>query len=83
MLDKRTVTPLSSSDLAAFAPFTQFARAAYCPLDALKNWSCGGMFDFIHHSRKALKQAQRRVLPYQDSNPLSSAAMEMLFKSVS
>ncbi|KAF9451947.1 alpha/beta-hydrolase [Macrolepiota fuliginosa MF-IS2] len=40
-LDKRAVTPLSSTDLSSLAPFTQFARAAYCPTDVLKNWSCG------------------------------------------
>lgn len=40
-LEKRTVTPLSSSDLSSLAPFTQFARAAYCP-DGLKDWTCGG-----------------------------------------
>ncbi|KAJ3506601.1 hypothetical protein NLJ89_g6780 [Agrocybe chaxingu] len=39
-LQERAVTALSSSDLAGFAPFTQFARAAYCP-DALKTWTCG------------------------------------------
>ncbi|KDR75797.1 hypothetical protein GALMADRAFT_97687 [Galerina marginata CBS 339.88] len=40
-LHGRSVTALSSADLAGLAPFTQFARAAYCPTNALKNWSCG------------------------------------------
>ncbi|RDX53274.1 alpha/beta-hydrolase [Lentinus brumalis] len=40
-LAERSVTALSSSQLSAFAPFTQFARAAYCPSDKVKNWSCG------------------------------------------
>ncbi|KIK63522.1 hypothetical protein GYMLUDRAFT_57220 [Collybiopsis luxurians FD-317 M1] len=40
-LHVRDVTPVSSSELASFAPYTQFARAAYCPTDSLQNWSCG------------------------------------------
>ncbi|KAI0057779.1 alpha/beta-hydrolase [Artomyces pyxidatus] len=35
------VTTLPSSQLAAFAPFTQFARAAYCAPSAISNWGCG------------------------------------------
>ena len=35
-------TPLSAEQLASFKPFTQFARAAYCPVDKLMNWTCGG-----------------------------------------
>ncbi|KAH9485060.1 Lipase [Psilocybe cubensis] len=40
-LQGRSVTALSSSELSGFAPFTQFARAAYCPTSKLQNWSCG------------------------------------------
>ncbi|KAJ8522418.1 hypothetical protein ONZ45_g1007 [Pleurotus djamor] len=39
---KRAVTALSSTELASFAPFTQFARAAYCPTSKLQGWKCGG-----------------------------------------
>ncbi|KAJ3491706.1 hypothetical protein NLI96_g520 [Meripilus lineatus] len=35
-------TPISGEELAAFTPFTQFARAAYCPSEYIKDWSCGG-----------------------------------------
>ncbi|KAF9465290.1 alpha/beta-hydrolase [Collybia nuda] len=38
---RRSVTPLSSSDLSGFAPYTQFARAAYCPTSKLTGWTCG------------------------------------------
>ncbi|KAJ8461787.1 hypothetical protein ONZ45_g18174 [Pleurotus djamor] len=38
---KRAVTALSSTELASFAPFTQFARAAYCPTSKLQGWKCG------------------------------------------
>ncbi|KAF8967850.1 Alpha/Beta hydrolase protein [Flammula alnicola] len=41
ILQERSVTALSASDLASLAPFTQFARAAYCPTSGLKTWSCG------------------------------------------
>ncbi|VDC03329.1 unnamed protein product [Peniophora sp. CBMAI 1063] len=41
-LERRdTVTALSSSALAAFAPYTQFARAAYCDPSDVADWSCG------------------------------------------
>ena len=33
---RRDATALSSDALAAFAPFTQFARAAYCPSDKIQ-----------------------------------------------
>ncbi|KAJ3981804.1 Alpha/Beta hydrolase protein [Lentinula detonsa] len=40
-LNSRAVTQISASELAGFAPYTQFARAAYCPTDVLKDWTCG------------------------------------------
>ncbi|KAF9049827.1 alpha/beta-hydrolase [Panaeolus papilionaceus] len=40
-LEERGVTSLSSSVLASLAPFTQFARAAYCSTSKLQNWQCG------------------------------------------
>ncbi|KAL9711964.1 hypothetical protein Ac2012v2_005038 [Leucoagaricus gongylophorus] len=41
ILKKRDVTTLSRDDLNGLAPYTQFARATYCPTSDLKNWSCG------------------------------------------
>ncbi|KAH9950599.1 Alpha/Beta hydrolase protein [Amylocystis lapponica] len=38
---KRDLTQLSASELSGFAPYTQFARAAYCPTDKITGWSCG------------------------------------------
>ncbi|KAJ3491725.1 hypothetical protein NLI96_g519 [Meripilus lineatus] len=35
------VTPITAGQLAALAPFTQFARAAYCPSDRIAEWTCG------------------------------------------
>lgn len=43
-LQGRSVTPLSASELNSLAPFTQFARAAYCPTNVLQSWSCGRVF---------------------------------------
>ncbi|KAF9012416.1 Alpha/Beta hydrolase protein [Cyathus striatus] len=40
-VSKRSVSTLSASALSSLAPFTQFARAAYCPTSGLKDWSCG------------------------------------------
>ncbi|THH01907.1 hypothetical protein EW026_g883 [Hermanssonia centrifuga] len=36
-----TVTQLSASALAALAPYTQFARAAYCDSSKVTGWACG------------------------------------------
>ncbi|EKM81044.1 hypothetical protein AGABI1DRAFT_105879 [Agaricus bisporus var. burnettii JB137-S8] len=44
-LQQRAVTPLSASELSSFAPFTQFARAAYCPTSRLVGWNCGEACD--------------------------------------
>ncbi|KAI0822301.1 alpha/beta-hydrolase [Trametes gibbosa] len=44
---KRAVTALSGDALAAFAPFTQFARAAYCPSDKVADWQCGQACDAL------------------------------------
>ncbi|KAL6303473.1 alpha/beta-hydrolase [Sparassis latifolia] len=40
-LERREVTTLTSSQLADFAPYTEFARAAYCPSDIVTGWQCG------------------------------------------
>lgn len=36
----RSVTTLSIADLNALAPYTEFARAAYCSVTT--KWDCGG-----------------------------------------
>ncbi|KAI0777310.1 alpha/beta-hydrolase [Trametes elegans] len=46
-LSTRSVTKLSSKDLAAFAPYTHFAAAAYCGSDKVTNWDCGDACDAI------------------------------------
>ncbi|KZW02191.1 lipase class 3 family protein [Exidia glandulosa HHB12029] len=38
---RRSVTPLSSDQIASFKPFTFFAAAGYCPAAATATWSCG------------------------------------------
>ena len=44
-LEARAVSPLSPEDIASFAPFTQFARAAYCP--GTQDWTCGGKLNLF------------------------------------
>lgn len=44
VLQSRSVTPLTATQLGSLAPFTQFARAAYCPTTDLQSWNCGGLF---------------------------------------
>jgi hypothetical protein len=38
---RRDVTALSSVQLSSFAPYTQFARAAYCASSKVTGWNCG------------------------------------------
>ncbi|KAK7463408.1 hypothetical protein VKT23_006761 [Stygiomarasmius scandens] len=35
------LTLLSAQELAELTPFAQFSRAAYCPIQLLKDWNCG------------------------------------------
>ncbi|KAJ3807451.1 Alpha/Beta hydrolase protein [Lentinula aff. lateritia] len=42
-MGRRTVTSLSTAQFSSFAPFTQFARAAYC--DGFQDWTCGAACD--------------------------------------
>ncbi|GAW05435.1 alpha beta-hydrolase [Lentinula edodes] len=42
-MDRRTVTSLSTAQFSSYAPFTQFARAAYC--DGFQDWTCGAACD--------------------------------------
>ncbi|KAJ3802954.1 alpha/beta-hydrolase, partial [Lentinula aff. detonsa] len=42
-LNRRTATTLSAAQISSFAPFTQFARAAYC--DGFQDWTCGAACD--------------------------------------
>ena len=43
--EARGVSSLSPTDIAGFAPFTQFTKAAYC--SGVKNWTCGGKLSLI------------------------------------
>ena len=36
------ITPLTTSQIDAFTPYTYFASAAYCGLSEIQNWTCGG-----------------------------------------
>jgi hypothetical protein len=39
--DVSVVTQMSSSQLADLAPYTEFARAAYCSPTIVTGWQCG------------------------------------------
>lgn len=41
------VSTLSSTQLSDLAPFTQFARAAYCGSSKVQNWQCGQACDAL------------------------------------
>lgn len=40
-LQQRSVSVLSSSQLASLAPYSEFARAAYCSPNIVDGWKCG------------------------------------------
>jgi hypothetical protein len=39
--DVSVVTPMTSTQLASLAPYTEFARAAYCSPGIVTDWQCG------------------------------------------
>ncbi|KAJ8595223.1 alpha/beta-hydrolase [Rhizopogon salebrosus TDB-379] len=39
--DVSVVTPMTSTQLASLAPYTEFARAAYCSPSIVTDWQCG------------------------------------------
>lgn len=42
ILDPSSVLTLTSSEISAFEPYEQLARAAYCASDIVTGWQCGG-----------------------------------------
>ncbi len=46
---RQNIITLNSAQVAAFAPFTHFASAAYCNPSLTKNWDCGGVFIHSPH----------------------------------
>ncbi|CAA7264954.1 unnamed protein product [Cyclocybe aegerita] len=42
---RQSITPLSSSEITAFRPFSYFASTAYCNPSTTINWSCGANCD--------------------------------------
>src|SRR6266404_2051105 len=58
------VTPLTISQYAAFVPYVEFARAAYCPPSKIDGWKCGGQCSphrFCRLSHMAMLDACRAV----------------------
>jgi hypothetical protein len=43
-----TMTGLNITDLNAFTPYIEFARAAYCDSSKIAGWKCGGLSFFLH-----------------------------------
>ena len=41
-------TRLKQTDLSTFAPYIEFARAAYCDPNKIVGWKCGGL-SFLSH----------------------------------
>jgi hypothetical protein len=42
------MTGLNYTDLSTFAPYIEFARAAYCDTSKIPGWKCGGL-SFLSH----------------------------------
>lgn len=73
-LSKREASPVSIADLAGYAPYTQFAMAAYCPTRKLAGWKCGSscflhsfffilQLNFICYDQELVKLSQVSSLP--------------------
>ncbi|EDR15152.1 uncharacterized protein LACBIDRAFT_291657 [Laccaria bicolor S238N-H82] len=43
----RDITALSNTDISDLSPFTQLARASYCPTAKLQGWKCGKICDSL------------------------------------
>lgn len=78
------VTTLSASQLSGLAPYTQFARAAYCDSSKITGWQCGRrLFPHGPYIIVADIRIQRRARPTLDSSPLLLVAMEATSSCVS
>lgn len=75
-------TALSATQLGSFAPFTQFARAAYCPSDKIMSWQCGGAVQLGTSPTSALTVHQRLAMLIRGSTPPSLVVMAMGCNSV-
>ncbi|KAF7314506.1 Lipase-3 domain-containing protein [Mycena kentingensis (nom. inval.)] len=74
------VTALTQTDLSALDSFTQFARAAYCPVDKLMAWDCGGM-SVAAFNRRFINRPQRLAKPTKTLKFPSPEDGEMPFNS--
>ncbi len=42
IIERQSITTLTSAQVEAFKPYTQYAAAAYCPPSKTLSWTCGG-----------------------------------------
>ena len=72
LLPRDGVTTLSAATLAGLAPYTQFARAAYCDSSIVQGWKCGRAFVLVVCAIAGLMCVcvQRLVRLYRDSRSL-------------
>lgn len=63
-INPSAVTTLSSSDLSSFLPYEQFARATYCSLDKITQWTCGGEYDMYIFAALLADAIHRGLLCY-------------------
>ena len=74
----RSTSAVSASTLAGFAPFTQFARAAYCPSDKIQNWSCGEACDALPGFEPTLTGGDGNAVQLCTSTPPAFPAFSCL-----
>ncbi|KXN83750.1 Lipase [Leucoagaricus sp. SymC.cos] len=82
LTERLSPTELSQAQMEGFAPFTHFARVAYCQPSAVKSWSCGAECkansDFIlvevggdGLTAQGYSPSQQSVIvAHQESNPV-------------
>lgn len=76
-----SVTTVTPAQLSALAPYTQFARAAYCPPSIVQGWACGRM-SLVPRKQIRLTPSQRLARLSRASRSLSPVVMATPSNSV-
>jgi hypothetical protein len=63
------VTQLSAATIASYAPYTEFARAAYCPT-AIASWGCGAACTAVPNFKVSISGGNGNDLQYCASRAL-------------
>ena len=80
---RHSITPLSSSQIGAFTPYSYYSTVAYCTPAQTLAWNCGGMYSVPSGFFFNFNVPQPIVMLILTSNLLPPVAMAMAFSIVS